>query len=372
MAFPYHGAVFAVALLPLLLAAPARAQDEGSMHVGDATITVGGGPAILTLPDVPSLFTVNAEGAATIDFVSDDFSFSDDFGDEVGWNINGSIEAPMGANKTISLNGFWAHIEDDDSTSCIRPESAASRRRCILFPLVDSPGFQGFSANTISIFADTEREVDQWGGSLEVKTQLTPGVMGVTQAPPRRYVALGADVRGIDQDLDVAITRTGQGIGAVTYTEDLDTRYYGAYVAWGGDIRPFLFKGLWERWGLHSTFMLRGGIYHADTDYNGRLIDNTDNAGRSVTSALALSHDDVAFIGGLVTETSKRIGRRAVLSLKSESEYYSYVPKMAYNQQDATLGTGGQVGTVINDDDAYSFRTSLRLTIGLGPRDLYR
>ena len=75
-------------------------------------------------------------------------------------------------------------------------------------------------------------------------------------------------------------------------------------------------------------------------------------------------------------ETSKRIGQRATLSLKSEYEYYSYVPEMAYNQRDAAagfagLGAGGQVGTVIGDDDAFSMRTSLRLTIKLGPDSVF-
>ena len=45
---------------------------------------------------------------------------------------------------------------------------------------------------------------------------------------------------------------------------------------------------------------------------------------------------------------------------------------MAYNQVDGIGGVGGQVGTVINDDDAFSMRSSLRLTIGLGPRTLYQ
>jgi hypothetical protein len=49
---------------------------------------------------------------------------------------------------------------------------------------------------------------------------------------------------------------------------------------------------------------------------------------------------------------------------------------MAYNTFDQVgaviFGAGGQRGTVINDDDAFSMRTSLRLTIGLGPRELYR
>ena len=372
------------ALASFMFAAPLSAQDpiegEGSMQVGNATVTVGAGAAILTLPDVPSLITLNvgAGGGRPNPFISG-FKFSDDFGDEIGWNVNGSIEVPMGANKTISLSGFWANIDDEDSARCDDPGGTLS---CFWFELVDDPAVRnGFSAtgNRESVISKAEREVDQWGVSLEVKQQLNSGAMGVTQAPPRHFLAVGADVRGIDQDLDanlIVIVEEPRVAGA-TYTEDLDTHYYGAYAAWGGDFPRLLIGGLWERWGLHSTFQLRGGIYYADTDYDGRIVDQQPADDFNISSALSLSDDKVAFIGGLVMETSKRIGRRATLSLRSEYEYYSYVPRMAYNQLDIALdvapipdgvaGAGGQVGTVINDDDAFSMRTSLRLTIKLGP-----
>jgi len=112
-------------------------------------------------------------------------------------------------------------------------------------------------------------------------------------------------------------------------------------------------------------------IYHAETDYSGSLRE----AGFPgfVDSNAKASDDEVAFIGGLTLETRKQIGRRAALSLKSEYEYYSYVPEMNYNdtsQGGATL-TGPIVGTSIGDDDAFSARTSLRLTIKLGPDSLF-
>lgn len=340
------------------------------MQVGNATVTIGGGTAILTLPDVPSFVT--REGIVAPFAFIEGFRFSDDFDDEIGWNINGSIEAPMGANKTISLNGFWANIEDEHSFTCTENPLDF----CTVYPLVDDPAvFQNvFVAVTgDSLVSNAEREVNNWGVSVELKRQLNPGVMGVTQAPPRRYVALGGDIRGIDQDLDVSITATVAGVGPITYNEELDTRYYGAYAAWGGGYAPFLLRGLWERWGLHSSFRLQGGVYFADTDYDGRLNDSTP--GPNATSALTLSEHDVAFIGGLTLETKKRIGQRAMLTLQSVYEYYSWVPEMAYNTVEPGAGTtftpGRQVGTVINDDDALSMRTSLRLTIGLGPREFY-
>ncbi|GBE43582.1 hypothetical protein BMS3Bbin10_01662 [bacterium BMS3Bbin10] len=69
-------------------------------------------------------------------------------------------------------------------------------------------------------------------------------------------------------------------------------------------------------------------------------------------------------------ETRKLLGRRATLSLRSEYEYYSYVPEMAYNTVDiptTPFTAGRQDGTVIGSDAAFSARTSIRLTIKLGP-----
>ncbi len=347
------------------------------MQVGNTTVSVGGGTAILTLPDVPSLIARHSSAAPFSQL--EDFKFSDDFGDEIGWNVNGSIAVPFGANKTLSLGGFWANIDDKDSATCI---TTAAGQNCRLFPLFDPDPAVLNSSSTANIVgrtyaSDAERDVDQWGVSLESRWNLTPEVMGVTRAPKRRTFTLGADIRGIDQDLDVSFLSNNPVVGPATYTEDLDTRYYGAYAAWGGDYTlPFL-SGVTSGLGLRSSFLLRGGVYYADTDYSGRIVDDNSvtQSGFTASSALSLSRTDTAFIGGLVLETSKRIGARAMLSLKSEYEYYSYVPEMAYNQVDVTVGTtvlgaGGQVGTRIGSDGAFSAKTSLRLTIKLGPREI--
>ncbi|MEC9368758.1 MAG: hypothetical protein VX871_08710 [Pseudomonadota bacterium] len=360
-----------LALATFVFATPAGAQDSGSMQVGNATVTVGAGTALLTLPDVPSLVKFH-QSSSPFSFLNGFDQFGD-FGAKIGWNVNGSLEVPTGAAHWLAINGFWADIEDDDTVTCTRSATAT----CSLASLVDNPGvFQ--TSNTFQtgqrLLAEGERNVANWGASIESKWQLAPGVMGVTRAPHRRTFAIGGEIRGIDQDIDVDYRfENPVVVGAgIEYDEDLETRYYGAYAAWGGDYTPVLFAGLWNRLGLQSSFLLRGGIYRAETEYSGRLRNRTGN----LNSAVTLSDDEIAFIGGLVLETKKRIGRRAALSLKSEYEYYSYVPEMAYNQVDiagANVFAGGaQVGTQLGDDDAFSMRTSLRLTIKLGPSELYQ
>lgn len=369
--------VAGLSVLTLLFVLPASAQESGSMKVGDATVTVGGGMAMLTLPDVSAMLTQTTN---TDPFpVLQSYKFSDDFGDEVGWNVSGSIAVPLnGANggpDEISLNGFWVQISDDDGFNCTG--NAVPQINCLVAPLVDDPTI--VQVNGIlggnQIHTSATRDVDQWGASLESKWLLSQPYASMMQVP-KSYVALGGDVRGIDQNLDAIMT---SAVGTrISYGEDLDTTYYGAYVAFGGDYSGLFFKGLWDALGLESSFRLQGGIYYADTDYNGRMVSSGTTCGGcgDPTGSLSLSSGDAAFIGGLTLETRKRIGPRTTLSLKSEYEYYSWVPKMAYNNTDRTplfnvANSGRQDGTVIEDDDAFSMRTSLRLSIGLGPSELY-
>lgn len=353
-------------------ASAASAQGSGSMQVGNTTVSVGAGTAILTLPDVQFLTAASLSTSGTIRKYDD----GDDFGDEIGFNVNGSVSAPMtGANgrrKRISINGFFSSTDDEDSAVCTE-----SGFTCTLYNIVDDSAIaSSLDAGTgnagAQFISSTDRDVDHWGVSLESQWYLNPQVMGVTQAPPQRYFALGAGMRRIDQDLSI-VTTSPQAAGAFrfTYSEDLETDYYGAYAAWGGDYSPFLFKGLWDRWGLRSSFRLRGGAYYADTDYSGSTVSTT--APNNLNGSLSLSQDEIAFIGGLTLETRKRIGARTMLSLKSEYEYYSWVPDMRYNDSDYNAGgprLGQNRGTSIGSDDAFSARTSLRLTIKLGPAEI--
>ncbi len=359
--------LFAGAALGALMAfSPLASAQDATTQVGNATVTIGAGTAILDLPDVQFFKRIPTFGNG--ETVSGRFTIADDFSDEIGWNINGAITAPMGANRAISLSGFWANIEDDDATTC----TSTAGSICIINALVSNPaglGVVGAGAVGASLSSRTERDVDQAGVALEVRQLLTPGVMGVTQAPNARYLALGADWRAIYQDMTLRSTISTSAAFNLRYDEDLDTDYYGVFAAYGGDYTPFLFRGLWNRWGLQSSFRLQGGVYYADTDYSGSL--------REPVTAITLNSDatdsnsEVAFIGGLTLETRKKIGRRATLSLKSNYEYYSYVPDMNYNDNiNGGALFGPNVGTTIGDDDAYAIRTSLRLTIKLGPREI--
>ena len=146
---------------------------------------------------------------------------ADDFSDEIGWNINGEISAPIGGNRAISLSGFWANIEDDDKARC----TSAAGSFCIINALVQNPAnLNVVIAGGVGAFFDstTERDVDQAGVALEVKQLLSPNVMGVTRAPNARYLALGADWRAIYQDMTLNATLSLNPAVLMTYNEDLE------------------------------------------------------------------------------------------------------------------------------------------------------
>jgi len=102
---------------------------------------------------------------------------------------------------------------------------------------------------------------------------------------------------------------------------------------------------------------MRAGLYNAETDYDGRF------ATTDVNSRLSQSNDGLAFIGTISLETRKQIGMRTSLSLWTDYEYISSVPKLRYADYGGT--------TRIDDDWAWGSRTMLRLNIGLGSTQLY-
>jgi hypothetical protein len=156
----------------------------------------------------------------------------------------------------------------------------------------------------------------------------------------------------------------------MTYSEDLDTTYWGGYLAIGGEYDILGYLGVGGSWGLRSMVSLRAGIYDANTDYSGR----SSLAGVG-SSNLSLSDDRAAFIGGATFETRKQFGPRTSLSLVTDYEYYSYAPEMRYLDADIDPINGNAAGLVsrthIADNDALEVRTTLRLNIGLGPSSLY-
>ena len=216
----------------------------------------------------------------------------------------------------------------------------------------------------------TSRGVDYWGGSAEFKFGRPEPVYEKPNFYRNDYFIVGADVRGIDQD--IKINGKFEGDPIFTYKETLDTTYYGGYIGIGGEYSfgfiPFIGSavkgvgGIYDRLGLRTFINARAGLYQADTDYDGRFAFEFFD----FSSKISKSSDDLAFIGTISLETRKQLGPRTSLSLWTDYEYISSVPELQYAR------VWRHAMHAISDDDAFATRTMLRLNIGLGSQQFYQ
>ena len=228
--------------------------------------------------------------------------------------------------------------------------------------VIDPATGRAFTNSTLS--TKTDREADYWGGQVELKFGRLEPVHTKPAVYRNDYFIVGADVRGIDQDNHL---HSPTGID-FSYKETLDTTYVGGYIGLGGEYSfgfiPFVGSavkgvgGIYDRLGLRTFINFRAGLYNAETDYDGRF------ASGPFTSRLSESNDELAFIGTMSLETRKQIGMRTSLSLWTDYEYISSVPKMRYANDDGRP-------THIDDEGVFASRTMLRLNIGFGPAQLY-
>jgi hypothetical protein len=362
---------FVLGALVLAAGSDACAQDAASMTVAGTTITVGGGVQLLQLPDIRyTFFSSETSGAALRKQTNDDF-------DDYGGAVNASIETPLGlwggTPVTGVVSGFFANVQDDDHKYCASTSTAA----CTAESLVDRPT-EPDSVTFDAMSTNTDRDVDFWGVGGEARFGNAPEPVPDAGGYLFRlgYVGLGADLRGIDQDIGLRVRTSGVSGAAVRLNETLDTTYWGGFASIGGEYNILGYLGIGRGLGLRSLVSLRAGIYNADTDYHGRFTSVGPD------SQLSLSHDQVAFIGGASFETRKQFGARTSLSLLTDYEYYSYAPEMRYVDADRSgcsdtpggplFDCAGNVRrTHIADDDAFAVRTTLRLNIGLGSAQLY-
>ena len=321
----------------------AHAQDMTTATFAGTTIWVGGGVQFLSLPDIR--FTEQS-GRRQKNSESDWL----DFGGAAGGGIETALGMWGNSRVTGSVKGFFANVETDDRKGC-----NGDPGDCVV---IDPATGLAFASSTLS--TKTDREADYWGGQVELKFGRAEPVHVKPNLYRNDYFIIGADVRGIDQDNTL---RSPVGVD-FSYKESLDTTYVGGYVGLGGEY-SFGFipgiknvGGLYDRLGLRTFISGRAGLYSADTDYDGRF------ATGAFGSKISQSDDELAFIGTVSLETRKQIGMRTSLSLWTDYEYISSVPKMRYANDDGRP-------TQIDDEGVFASRTMLRLNIGLGSQQLY-
>jgi hypothetical protein len=351
---PRSSHVFAAALLGLTaFTLPAAAQDMNSATFNGTTIWVGGGVQFLSLPDINFTAKDTDKGIRRETNSEGDWL---DFGGAAG----GGIETALGiwGNHRVSaaVKGFWSEVETDERTNC-----SGGATFCRLF----DPAGELDSAFGPYLATFTDREATYWGGQAELKFGRLDPVDVKPDLYRNDYFIVGFDVRGIDQDNRLHGTTIGSA-PVFSYKETLDTTYTGGYIGIGGEY-SFGFipgiknvGGLYDRLGLRTFVSARAGLYNAETDYDGSFAYLFTPG----SSRISKSDDELAFIGTVSLETRKQIGARTSISLWTDYEYISSVPKLEY-------ANGPGTTTRLDDEALFASRTMLRLNIGLGSSNLY-
>jgi hypothetical protein len=344
--------IAACAVATVIAVPAALAQDvhngTGTMMVGGMEISVGAGVATLDLPDVRFGTTFSNQSLTTD---RHRFPNSNNFDHEWGPSITAGVVVPWSGPTALAVTGFFSNIEDKHTVHCL----ATLTTSCAT---VDPTGTQ-FPDIAPDINEKTKRDVDNWGVQVEGRYYLN-GPIVAPRFLRSTYLGAGGDVRAILQDTTINSVSPQFPDSLIRYDESLDTRYYGGYLAIGGDYS--IFPGLDSGWGISSSFKAHVGVYSAQTDYDGSYKEFFIDTPASITR-LSKSDDQATVIAGLSFETRKQFGPRVSLSLLSEYDWYSSVPKMRY------ADFGGK--TTIEDDSALATRTTLRLNIGLGSAALY-
>ena len=328
-------------------------QFSGSAQIGNTLVTLGAGGAIIVLPDTRSLMT-RGNNSLPLELY-ETFKLSEDYGEEKGAGFDISFETPLDNGNDLIVSGFFQSFDQENRYACVSPNLQIG---CTVTALVDSdPDFFDSSRSASNTYlGEGSRQVNHLGVDLGVRAPADAIIPGGS-------FLLGVDFRQIDQKIHED-SRFPNGAKIHSYSESLTTNYYGGYVGAELELGEPAVSGFGGS-GLTTNLFAKGGIYFADTQYDGSLTGFADQK-------LSLNSGDTAFIGSVGFETTLPLAPNIHISLVGKAEYYSFVPEMRYNQIDEAAFFGivqqanGQDGTVIGNSDAFSGSLMLRLIVELG------
>ncbi len=260
-----------------------------------------------------------------------------------------------GRDLSFNFAGFYGRYESKQNSNC---NSADITGNCVYISVFDSEPLLENSTDPLNsnLITSADKEVDHWGFALEAQLNR----YGATTVREDSLFRFGVAIKAIQQGLDLYADNLAND-DTVNYREDIDTFYYGAYIA------------IDRKMDLGHQFSLslnaEAGAYYGDTSYKSRYLGNYDCAcGNAIDSNVEkLSDQDIAFIGSLRVGLNRQMGW-GTLGIFAEGEYYSYAPKVLYNNVDLINGddiSGFQDGTALTDDEAFSYTLGGRVSIPL-------
>ncbi|MGA7323728.1 MAG: outer membrane beta-barrel protein [Rhodomicrobium sp.] len=327
--------------------------------ISNADLTLSGGYSWFGLPDMKFVTIV---GGPLFDQAIGQENNGD--GDLNGWRTDlrlanfAEAALPDGRLVSFGLSGFFANYQGTKNSRC----NYTLTTDCAIVNIVD---FNPFQENNTGPFGNlnvtSSRNVNYYGFAIDARLgSLAGSLKDGTAVEELSPFKVGLAMRRISETAKL-MSVDPLVCEPVNYKEKLNTHYYGGYI--GIEKKAFLGDG-WTV-GVDAT----AGLYYTDTEYQGRY--NGYSAVIPVGyvreyGMVDSSLDRGSFIGTVRLDLSQQLGW-GTFGIFGQGEYLSYVPGIAYNNNDQAGGApwgivGTQIGTRIKSDDAFNFTTGLNVS----------
>ncbi len=268
---------------------------------------------------------------------------------------------PDGRMASFGLSGFYANYQGTTRSHCMYSLTTD----CAIVNIADTSSALPNNTGTFgNLNVTTRRNADYYGIAIDSRLGGAPDGSSKDAAPAQELspFRVGVAMRGINENS--SLTSVDPLVNdPVKYKESVNTLYSGGYV--GLEKKAALGDG-WSI-GLDGT----AGIYYTNTQYQGRYNGYTlvfPVGYFSDTGTASGSLDKGSFIGTLRLDLKRQLGW-GTLGAFGQGEYLSYVPRIAYNNNDQANGVlwggvnGNQAGTRIASSDAFNFTTGLSVSV---------
>jgi hypothetical protein len=272
---------------------------------------------------------------------------------------NGAL--PGGQLVSFGMSGFYAGYGGTTHSRCMYSLTTD----CAIVNIADlSSSMPDNTGPFGNLNITTRRDVSYYGLAVDGRfgSGAPGGLMDGVLSQEGFPFKLGLAVRGISETANLTSVDPTVSL-PVTYKENLDTLYTGAFVGVEGN------SALGEGWMV--SLDAKAGLYYANTEYRGSYtgysflfpVGYFQEAG-AVNSSL----DRGSFIGTVRFDLKRQLPWGMVGAF-AQGEYLSYVPRMVYNNNDQADGVlwggiaGNQAGTRIASEGALNFTTGLNISI---------
>ena len=312
----------------MLFLSSAAAHAQGNVEV-----EAGVGAFAMKLPEINFSIIADTANMRTV------LNRTDHDGDVRGAKYDAAIRTKVMnssfGNVYVGASGFFAQADDNISQTCTSNGVASTCSFVSPFNPTNGPA-------PPSVQFSGQRDLRYNGVAVEASVRTASALM----------VTAGLDFRNLDQDNLLTGVNPTVPTARFSYSEQLDTRYLGAFIALAGKIN------------LGNGFYVSGkgqiGAYRAEADYRGTytggVITGADNGSGSD------SQSETTYIGSLRGELGYKIGGVSIAAF-GEVESIGWVPVMRYDDNITAAWTPIDSATTIGDDNATSYTVGGRAKI---------